>query len=393
MRLPFTLALLACTAFVAPAHADEAVTHWRLFVSDHSEAKVSVIDLSEGSEIETFALASPAALYAKADASAVFAVQGSANRVTALRSGIAFEDHGEHADLKVSDPGIVASEIEGERPVHFVEHEGDIAIFFDGSGKVALLDGKAWLDGAPDPMQLDTGKAHHGIGVPWHGGAIVSRPVAGDGALPSGFLVFDDKSDLVGETELCADVHGEAASGGVLAFGCSDGVLLAHGKSPSFELLTYPEGAEGRVGTLLGGRHMQYFLANFGARTVALIEPGTDQPFRFVDLPFDRVHFALDDSRPRFAYLLLANGELHELDVVAGTLVRSLQVTEPYAIDGGHSAAMPRLAVAGDTVVVSDPAKGTLHLIDTTNLTLEREIAIGGTPSSIVAVGGTGSAH
>lgn len=393
MRLSMFIALLAGTVLSGRAHADEVATHWRLFVADKTEARVSVLDLTDESVAETFALAAPASLYAQADGSGVFAVQGSANVVTAIRSGIEIEDHGEHADLKVGDPELVTSTVEGERPVHLVEHGGDIAIFFDGSGKVALINGKAWQNDSPRPTEFDSGKAHHGVAVPWHGGAIISRRVPGEEALPSGFLVFDDKGDLVSDTELCADVHGEATSGDMLAFGCSDGVLVASGITPGFQLLAYPEDEGQRVGTLLGGKHMQYFLANYGARTVALIEPDAADPYRFVDLPFDRVHFVLDDARPRFAYILLANGVVHELDVVAGTLGRSVAVTDPYATDGEHSAAMPRLAVAGETLVVSDPAQGRLHLIDTASFTLAGAIDVGGVPSSVVAVGGSGTAH
>lgn len=386
----FALSLLLTTCLIVPAIADDKEA-WRLFIADHADPIVSAIDLETGDTLETFSLASPALLYPAG--TNVFAVQGTTNQVSAIRSGISFEDHGGHADIAIESPSLVETPVEGDRPVHLVPHGDRIAIFFDGSGAVSLVDSHDWLAGTPAPITLESGAPHHGVAVPWKGGAIVSKPVAEDGKLPTGFTIFDASGAVQFTTELCADVHGEAASGSLVAFGCSDGVLIASGDASDFLLLPYDGLPEGRVGALLGGTNMEYFLGNYGAKAVALIDPAADDPFRLIELPFARVDFKLDDRGLKSAYLLLANGAVHELNVLSGTLGRSVSVTEPYATDGGHGAAMPRLAVAGDVIAVSDPTSGKVHLVDIDSFAVTGAIDIGGTPSSIVAVGGTGASH
>ena len=80
---PFFTSLLLATALTAPALADD-VTAWRLFVSDHAEAKVTAIDALSGDTLDTFALKSPASLYALDSGEAVFAVQGAGNQVSGI---------------------------------------------------------------------------------------------------------------------------------------------------------------------------------------------------------------------------------------------------------------------------------------------------------------------
>ncbi len=76
-----------------------------------------------------------------------------------------------------------------------------------------------------------------------------------------------------------------------------------------------------------------------------------------------------------------------------GTIAASLSLTEPYSMDGHWSDPRPRVAVAGDKVVVTDPLEGKLHLVDATSFAKAGEIAIEGKPYNIVAVGGSGKTH
>jgi hypothetical protein len=106
------------------------------------------------------------------------------------------------------------------------------------------------------------------------------------GALPPrlGLDVLDRDGRRVGETATCTGLHGEAGSGGIVAFGCVEGVLVARpdgGKAPRVEMLAYGEAMpEGRVGTLVGGKAMQFFLGDYGADKLVLIDPSSDAPFR-----------------------------------------------------------------------------------------------------------------
>jgi hypothetical protein len=120
-------ALLACAALAGGAYADEPSV-WRLFVSDHGAPTVKVIHLPQGDVVGTFTLAGPASLYALPSKEAVFAVQTGAGRVSAIGTGITVDDHGDHGDLEIAPPGLWDAAIEGDRPVHFVAHDGRIAV-------------------------------------------------------------------------------------------------------------------------------------------------------------------------------------------------------------------------------------------------------------------------
>ena len=394
MRHIFTSLLLA-TALTAPVLAGD-VTAWRLFVGDHAEGKVTAVDAISGDTLGTFALNGPASLVASESGEAVFAVQGAANQVSAIRSGIAIDDHGDHGDIEVSEPALVEAVITGEKPAHFVEHGGKVALFFDGSGKVDLFSPHAWADdGKVAASQLDSGTPHHGLAVPWGDFTLVSTANAEDEKKPRiGLNVLDASGNLVGETHACPDLHGEAASGNLLIVGCGDGVLIVSGSGePQVRKLDYSGLPEGKATTLIGGKGMQYFLGNYGADKVLIIDPAEAEPYRLVDLPTRRVHFITDSVRPKFAYIFTEDGFLRQLDVVSGELTQSLKVTEPYSMDGEWSLPRPRLALVGDEVAVTDPLKSVVHLVDVAGFTPAGEIAVEGAPYNIVAVGGSGSQH
>lgn len=96
-----TAALLTVTA--GGAFGAE-VTARRLFVADRDEAKVSVVDATGGAILDTFPLKGPAALYRSESGETVFAVQGDAGAVTALSTGVALDDHGDHGDIAIEAP-------------------------------------------------------------------------------------------------------------------------------------------------------------------------------------------------------------------------------------------------------------------------------------------------
>jgi hypothetical protein len=393
MHKILALALLAATALSVPTHADE--THaWRLFVGDHTAARVTALDLESGKPIATFPLASPASLYTVDGA--VFAVQGAGNQVSAIDGGIAIDDHGDHGDIEVSAPVLVEAVLTGEKPAHFVEHDGKVAMFFDGSGLVSLFSAHDWAHGGTlDVTGLDSGTPHHGLAVPWGDYTLVSVANADDEKKPRiGLNVLDAEGNVVGETYPCPDLHGEAASGNMLVVGCGDGLLVVSGSgAPVVEKIDYAGLPEGKSTTLIGGQGLQYFLGNYGADKVVIVDPSEAEPYRLLDLPTRRVHFVTDPVRPKLAYVFTEDGELRQLDVVKGEFVQSVKVTEPYSMDGEWSLPRPRLTVAGDVIAVTDPLAGKVHLVDAERFEITGEIAVEGLPYTVVAVGGSGTEH
>lgn len=395
MQKRLILSLLTASALSASALADE-VAVWRLFVADHAEAVVRAIDLDSGETLARVTLESPASLHAGSDGTAVFAVQGEADRVSAIRTGIALEDHGDHGDLSIGDPAPVEAVLTGARPVHFVEHGGDVAVFFDGDGTVSVVGVRAWVeDGTAEPRRTeDSGAAHHGVAVPWGEHLIVSVPHPEDPSnLPVGVEVRDAAGQRVGDVHDCPDLHGEASSGNLLAIACADGLLVVSGSgAPRIEHVGYDGLPEGKATTLAGGVGLQYFLSNFGADRVAVLDP-SGEGHLLIDLPTRRVAFAVDPVRARFAYVFTEDGQLHRIDVVAGEITASVAVTGPYSMDGAWSLPRPRIAVAGDVVAVTDPLEARVHLVDVADFAVSGGIDVEGVPFGIVAVGGSGTVH
>lgn len=396
MKIPFLLASTSLLAMLALPHAamGDEVSFWRAFVGDHGEGKVSVIDLDTGSVNRSFEIAGPASLYATGSGKAVFAVQGNDNIVSGFASGIEIDDHGDHGDIEISEPALLEGSVEGDRPVHFVEHHGQIALFFDGSGIAKIV-----AEDSPDTVmrELDSGAPHHGVAAAYGDYVLISEPHPEDPSnLPVGMNVIRPDGSQVGGLHECPDLHGEASSGNLLAIACATGLLLVtnSAEGPQISHLPYAGSLpDGKATTLLGGTGIQYFLGNYGADRVVIIDPADADGFRLIDLPTRRVHFATDPVRPQFAYIFTEDGNLHRLNILSGNVTGTLSLTAPYSMDGHWSDPRPRIAVAGDEVLVTDPLEGKVVRIDAATFEVSGEIPVEGVPFNIVAVGGSGHQH
>lgn len=389
----FRALLLSGIALPGLAHADE-VSIWRAFVADQAQGTVSVIDLPSGDIAGTFALNGPASLYVTSSGQRVFAVQGGADIVQVIDTGIAIDDHGGHGDIDITEPALLDAAVEGDYPVHFVEHHGRIALFFDDEGVAKIVDESGF--GTAEPRRVDSGVPHHGVAAAYGDYILVTEPHPQDPSnLPVGINILDADDQKLGDTHACPGLHGEASSGNLLAIACDTGLLLVSDSvdGPAITHLPYDEALpEGKSSTLLGGVGIQYFLGNYGADRVVLIDPH-QETFRLVDLPTRRVHFAVDSIRPQFAYIFTEDGNLHRLNTLSGEITATLALTEPYSMDGHWSDPRPRIAVAGDEILVTDPNQSLVHRIDAIGFEPSGTISIDGLPMGIVVAGGSGTVH
>src|SRR5690606_41072683 len=110
--------------------------------------EVTALVVADGKVLDGFAISKPASLYRSDSGEAVFAVQGAAGAVAAIATGIAFDDHGDHADIDVDPPALTGFVAEGQSPSHFVEHSGHFAAFFDGEGIARVFSESDALAGA-----------------------------------------------------------------------------------------------------------------------------------------------------------------------------------------------------------------------------------------------------
>ncbi|MGR3378974.1 hypothetical protein [Salipiger abyssi] len=383
------------------ALADEDRTAWRVFVADQETAAVTALDLDAPDQRWRFSFAGPSRLYATPSGQAVVAVQSDHERVDFLRSGIALESHGDHSDIEISDPEAIDANLEGPRPFHVVTHGDITAVNFDRGGYVAMLDEHELLAGSASARQFEQNRAHHGFAVPMGGYVISSvaseEPVEGDATAPRvGIRAYEADGTPAGDMQICTDLHGEAFSGRYLVAGCKEGVVavtVANG-APEFTMLPYPEDfPEAHTGTLLGSSAMQVFLGNYGADAVVVIDPTAAPYFTRVDLPFRRVDFVLDPLNPQFAYILTEDGSLHRLDMLSASIEQSRKVTQPYSMDGHWRDPRPRMAMAGDRLVMTDPAESQLRVIDPADLSELERIAVEGLPYNLVTLGGSGLDH
>lgn len=392
-----TAAIGLILAGLVPAEAED-VTAWRLFVADREQPTITAIDAVKGEALGTFAVGSPASLYRSESGRSVFAVQGDAGVVTAISSGISLDDHGDHRDIDVEAPKLTGTRIAGRKPSHFVEHDGRFAAFFDGEGVARIISEKDVLAGKSPVREVRTEAPQHGVAIAFGAYTLLSVPDREKpDELPVGIRAVDRTGAQVGDVAGCPGLHGEASSGNVLVFACASGLLVVEDGdgAPAIRHLAYPDSLpEGKVTTLVGGKGLRYFLGNYGPDKVVLIDPmAKADAFRLVRLPTRRVHFAVDPVRARFAYTITEDGRLHRLDVVSGLIDKSLDLTEPYSMDGHWNDPRPRIAVAGGRIVVTDPLKGRLHFVDAASFTPDGGMSVAGKPFNIVAVGGAGQVH
>jgi hypothetical protein len=133
MRTALLAPLLAAILGVGSAAADD-VAAYRGFVADAKTGAVTIVDLVSGETLERMELQAPVRFYRGPSGRYVYAVQTAAGRVAVIDSGVAFDDHGDHADLQVTPPALLPVTLEGGEPVHFNTGGGTLAVFFDGDG-------------------------------------------------------------------------------------------------------------------------------------------------------------------------------------------------------------------------------------------------------------------
>lgn len=384
--------------------ADESRETWRLFVADQQEPKVTVIDPSKGRILDSFETSGYVThLVPSQSGKTLFAVQMDHDMVHVLKSGIAMADHGEHADIDIESAELLPVTLPGARPIHVVADGDSMVQYFDREGVARVFSETRLLnsDGSFDTVR--TTAPHHGIAVPMDRYFLISEPNLDTETKPEelpprlGLRIINEVGEQIGDITTCTGLHGKAHSAGIVAFGCSEGVLVVQpdgDNPPKVDMLAYrSDMPEGRVSQLLGGKAMRFFLGNYGANRLALIDPASESPFHLVDLPVRRVDFVLDPQRVKIAYVFTEDGHLHALDVLSGEIVRSVRITEPYSKDGHWRDPRPRLAVMGDIIAVTDPNQHMVRLIDAESFDQKSTIEVKGLPFNIVAVGGSGLQH
>jgi len=376
------------------------LTMGRLLVADHEEATAWLFDLDETEPalLETFTLSGPARAYAGMHGRYAYLVQRGSDEVAVVESGILFESHVDHYHITEGEPQMLDLVLNGSAPTHFVHHAGWVASFYDGSGDVDVLQERSISAGMPDVQTVSTGPAHHGVAVVAMGHVLATIGTEGE-SLPTQVGIWPI-GELDGPPEAmagpCPGLHGEAATGEVVAFGCSDGVLLVEHHGDHFDpvKIDNPAGtAEGtRVGTLAAHHELPVMIGNWGSEGFAIIDPEARSITPVLtDAPV--VTFALD-MHGEHLFALTADGMLHRFEAAEGVPAGDpMMVTGPIDLMGGHGAARPALTPGAGRMYLALPSDGEIVEIHNEELEIERRIMIPGVPHSIAVVSASPDWH
>jgi hypothetical protein len=381
-RLPAAVsgALLAVALTAAPAASSGSGGHdatTRILVGDAEQPVVSV--LSDGEAVGRFRVRGPAFVDAVGSGRYGYAIQEAADQVAIVDGA---------PDGPVS---LLAFTLEGAEPSHVVAHDGQVAVFNDGDGTVAVFEERALTDSRPQVTTVSTAGPHHGVAVPAHDRVVVTVPDPDDpdAILPVGVEVRDLDDQVLQTFTGCPELHGEIAVRDVIAFGCEDGVLVLRpdGKGFSASKVPNPPDAEegAHVTVLHGDEDLPYLIGTFGADALLRVdlEEGTATA---LPLPAPRSTFGLDGQGR--AAVLTADGHVHVLEP-DGTHAGSVPVID--AFDPGMDwAVLPKLTTAGDAGYVTDARTGEVVEVDLASLQVVERLAVGGQPSSVAVLGQAG---
>lgn len=374
------------------------VTMGRLLVADGTDAVVRVIDLDDGTVHGPIAIEAAARVYADPFARYGYAVQGSANRVHIVDSGVLFESHGDHYHIAKEAPSLLSTRLDGDRPVHFVVHgEEDTpsswyaASFNDGSGILDVIQERSLSTTEPRIVHVPSGRPHHGVGLVVAGHVLLSLPDPEDAtaSLPIGVTARAVATpDEVEDTfDGCPGLHGEAAGHELVAFGCSDGVLFLEVHGDHFHEIkreypgTVPDDV--RVGTLAAAHDLDVVIGNWSNEGLVVIDPHAEPHFTPIPIESPVLRFALD-AHGEHLVVLTADGRLHALAPTTGEpLGEPIRVIDAFAVEPGHAQVRPTFTVGAERVFVVDPRVDEVIEVELEAWAIERRIEVGGSPGSI----------
>ena len=386
-------------------HADDEHIHSdiapkRLVVADGTTPVVHILTIGEGEILTSYEVAGPARVYVGADETLAYAVQTSANQVNVINSGVRYVPHDDHYDLDLTDPALLDFALDGPTPIHFVAHDGLIAIFNDGDGTAVIFpDSGARSNG--DVVTVDSGRPHHGVALPMDDLVVLSIPNPEDpeAALPVGVAVRTLDGEDVASFAECPGLHGEASLGhDAVAFGCADGVLILarDGDIWTGRKIANPaeNPDEARVGTLYYNQASGLLAGNWSSQGLTLFDLEADVMTPII-LPVPMWAFAWSEYAPHHLLALTIDGSLHTVDAETGEILGSVAVVDAFELpqQGEEGVLRPALIAAGDMAYISSPNTGEVVEVHVPHLEVARRLTVEGAPFSLAAFGAQADPH
>lgn len=362
-----------------------------LVLDAHSLAEEARIDL------EGFARLNPAG-----DGRHVAVSTSGAFRI--LDAGTWTQAHGDHVHYVTQAPALTDLAIEAQMPGHVVVHDGLAAFFDDGTGEVTVVEAAGWehmvQEGHLDVVRSYTAAApHHGVAVASEGGALLVT--LGTEEARDGAMVLGGDDAVVASSDQCPGVHGEtafetAAGGEMFALGCEDGVLIFHGDRAHKVVAA---DAFGRTGNLFAVDGNDIVLGDYKTNTeggiglseIVLID--SEAASSLVVDPFA-------GSGARYTWQGLERGEdgevlvfgtdgaLRVIDPETGAVVRSIDVTAAWDVPEEWQTPHPNVVVLDGMGYVTEPATGTVHIVDYVGGEVWKSVDVGVEAREMVGVTG-----
>ncbi|WP_404341745.1 5-methyltetrahydrofolate--homocysteine methyltransferase [Pseudoalteromonas mariniglutinosa] len=338
-----------------------------------------------------------------------------------IDGGLWREDHGEHLHDYEQGPAFSNYELTaGSRPTHLVNHDGKLAIFYDGDAQsgtaasVSVLTDNDITSATASLPSINYDINMHGVAEP-RGEHLLATIRRDDAESTSNAKILPDQVGVYhlhdGEYELeqtlsvtCPDLHGAAQNHDYLAFGCSDGVLLAHSHDDEYEaekVVNIDAVGDLRIGSIYGHEGNDTFIGvasghGGGPAVIVSINPA--------EAEMEKLEWQLADGTSAVSYSFSANGELF---LVLDSL-GFLNILEAHTHDG-HThwelagkvditeedvATMPdgmkfsmTVAQNGHFAYVADPIAQHVVKVHLEDLEIEGELALSFPPAAITWLG------
>ncbi|WP_409424226.1 5-methyltetrahydrofolate--homocysteine methyltransferase [Pseudoalteromonas sp. RW-H-Ap-1] len=310
-------------------HGDEytidSLGRLAVLAGDSNEA--NFFDLDDNELLDTFTLTNDSnTLSSSPDFRYAVIASRAQDYLGFIDGGLWREDHGEHLHDYEQSPAASSYELtSGSRPTHLVKHDGQLAVFYDGdadSGTVASVEvltdnditsATATLPGISYDINM------HGVAEP-RGEHLLATIRRDDTESTSAAKILPDQVGVYhfhdGEYELeqtlevtCPDLHGAAQNHDYVAFGCSDGVLLAHQHDDEYEaekIANIAAVGDLRIGSIYGHEDSETFIGvasghGGGEAVIVTINPATAQ--------MEELEWQLADGASAVSYSFSAHGE------------------------------------------------------------------------------------
>ncbi len=369
------MALLAPTSLAsAAAQAGASPLGGRIVIA--SDQAALVLDANRLLVIDTIPVAARPGLSAAGDDRHVFLTPSGKGIVQVLDTGAAT------ADSRPTRPHLEPGMLAAVTPGHVVGEHGRTAVFDDGTGVIQVV-ADADLSAAALPVRIMAPyPAHHGVTVPLEKGFLTSVPAAGSTARV-GVARIRENGTVASRWDTCPGLHGEGhAKGGVVAFGCDDGIFLY--RAGTARKIAEPAGVAGRVSTLAGSEDSPILAGNYTPTSIVLADTRT-MTTRLVELGMEYGSFGRDDQGR--VVVLGTDGALHRINPRTGELAAPLPVIAAWTKPVDYTVARPVMSVDGHRAYVTDPAARTVTLVDLDTGAILRRVTLAVTPANVLAGG------